>query len=172
MDDKRLILGYTSREHLLIDFDNCSLIQVFKLTMMLISEYPEIGDCLIVKSSVSSKPYVLEHDDRGIPKIKWLKDNYHLIGDNNIGYNKCCKIIEVLANLGIINEEYVRIRKFRNDMTLRISSVIQTTNIKQSPNPIIHIHNNKSSRHDGLINEYLNLLDIGGKIFNTSKFQS
>jgi len=131
--DSRLVAGYTTREHLLLDLDAGSRGDAEWLANYVMKNYPEVGDCILLKTS------------RG----------WHLVFDNRIGYNKACTIIEHLAEQGYLEPNYVRIRKFRVDMTLRVSGRWETTGYRPPPKLICRIHNPWNRRHDGLIKTYL-----------------
>lgn len=154
------IIGYTTRTHLLLDFDNTTLTKVIKLCILIIKQYPKVGSALICLSS--QKPYRqwLRYTSTAKPLICRSLPSYHAIFDNNIGYNTCGKIIETLAGLNILNEDYVKIRDFRGDMTLRISPMICTDEVKPMPKPKVYVRTRRCRKHDGMIIQYLKMLKI------------
>ena len=154
-NDMKLIIGYTTREHLILDLDNTSLHHVLGLANILMNEYPEIGNILIMRSSKQEKEYGTRIDRHGIPRHNFRKECFHLITDNIIGYNRCVHIINTLVDLGILETAYRRIRMFRGDMTLRVSPMILSTGIKAAPEPIICIIRHKKRSEISGILEYL-----------------
>lgn len=134
-------VGYTTRNHLCVDLDNASLPKVVGLAKMIMREYSYVGDCLIMLSSSPKNESNIHYcPDKGVRFIH-KRHNFHLIFNNFISYELCCVIIETLAYLGVINEEYIRIREMRNDMTLRLSPTILTSGVKPSPKPLLCIRN-------------------------------
>lgn len=116
-----LIVGYTTRDHLLLDLDETSKFKASRLAQLIIESYPDVGNCLILESSTPSKQSYLKYDDKGVPLEYWVKQNYHLVFDAYVGYSRCVHIIETLAELNVLQSEYLEIRQFRGDMTLRVS---------------------------------------------------
>jgi len=154
------IIGYTTRLHLLIDLDNTTLTKAIKLCTLIIEQYPKIGSALICLSS--EKPYRqwLRYTSTARPLIVRSLPSYHIIFDNVVGYNLCCRILETLAGLDILNEDYAKIRDFRGDMTLRISPAICTDEVKLMPIPKAYIRNHRCRKHDGMTIQYLKMLKI------------
>lgn len=154
-----IIVGYTTRDHLCLDLDNSSTYKAVHLARLIIENWPIVGDCLLMLSSPGSGKMVLKGNGEGITTETIDRDNYHLIFGNIIGYDKTCDIIECLASCDVINEAYVRIRKMRNDMTLRVSPSILTDKIKPAPSMIAYIGNGKTEKNDGMIEVYLDFKD-------------
>lgn len=150
-----LIIGYTTKEHLCLDLDGTSPYRARALAKLIIDNWPTVGDCLIMQSSHGTGKMVLKGNGEGITRETVDRDNYHLIFDNLIGYDQSCRIIECIAACDIINSEYIRIRYMRNDMTLRVSSSILTSNEKPAPVPVDYVSNDHSEKGDGKIGEYL-----------------
>ena len=155
---KNLIVGYTTKDHLLLDLDETSLYDVSKLAILLISEYPEIGNILILASSTPSKKNYTKFDAKGIPQWRHIYQNFHIVTDNIIGYERCLEIIDTLVELDVLQPEYKEIRLFRGDMTLRTS-----------PKPLVHrtvpapslenwIKNDLCKKHDGMTSVFLDFL--------------
>lgn len=149
------IVGYTTNEHLLLDLDNTSFDKVCKLMYMIFDNYPEVGDCLIMESSI--KKYTQETRYNPIEGIKFFthRNNYHVIFDNKIPYSKAYEIIEMLAELDVLEKDYVKIRSFRGDMTLRISDTQLTYKNKPMPYFMGILLNPNIKKHDGFIQVYL-----------------
>jgi len=115
------VIGYTTRRHLLIDLDDTTKEKAMRITKMIQKEWPEVGSCLLMLSSTGKDRELIKYSNYQRPFHKRDRQNIHLVFDNLIGYNKCCKICQVLAELRIVNKAYTDIRKFRGDMTLRVS---------------------------------------------------
>ena len=150
-----LIIGYTTRRHLLLDLDNCSQEKARRLALLIMAAWPEVGNCLIVLSSPAPLCVELRYSWNNWPWIRTRRSNYHLVFDNQVGYNKCCRICACLAGVGVLNRDYVKLREFRGDMTLRVSSAPLSTGLKPRPLPRNLIVSGHTRRHDGLIFQYL-----------------
>ena len=150
-----LIIGYTTRRHLLLDLDNCSRDKACRLAVKIMDAWPEVGECLVVLSSPAPLTVELRYSWNNWPWIKTTRSNYHLVFDNQVGYNKCCRICECLAGLGVLNRDYVKLREFRGDMTLRVSSAPLSTGLKPRPQPVIWLTNRFTDHSDGYIQQYL-----------------
>ena len=157
--EPNLIIGYTTRTHLLLDLDDTSYIKAHRLAAQIQATWPKVGDCLIVKSSPKLLDISVKYSWNNHPWMKRVSDNYHLVFDNNIGYNSCCRVCEVLAELNILNRDYVKIRTFRGDMTLRVGHQnMSTGTVKPAPEPKLVIYNYNCIQHDGMIIKYLAFL--------------
>ena len=154
----KLIIGYTTREHLILDLDNTSLHHVLGLANILMKDYPEIGNVLIMRSSKQEKEYGTRINRHGIPRHNFRKECYHLITDNIIGYRRCVEIIFTLVDLGILESAYKRIRMFRGDMTVRVSPMILSSGIKEAPICMRFLENPYNPVSQGKIKDYLGLL--------------
>lgn len=158
--EPNLIIGYTTRTHLLLDLDDTTSTKSMRLGMKIMGTWPKVGDMLIVRSSPKPLDVRLRYSWNNHPWMKRESDSYHLVFDNNIGYNLCCHICEALAELNILNKDYVKIRTFRGDMTLRVSHQNMSSGaVKQAPEPLLVIYNYKCKRRDGMIIKYLAFLD-------------
>lgn len=150
-----LIVGYTTRRHLLLDLDNTSLEKANRLANMIMDEWPEVGDCLVLRSSESPLRIEVKYSWNNQPWISVTRSSYHLVFDNVIGYNKACRICETLAELKILQRDYMRIRQFRGDMTLRVSEAALSTGVKPAPKPVEYLINTRQKWRDRRIDEYL-----------------
>ena len=155
---KGLIVGYTTKEHLLLDLDETSLYDVSKLGLLLIKEYPEIGNILILSSSTPSKANYTKFDKKGIPQWRFTYQNFHIITDNIIGYERCLEIIDMFVELDVLQPEYREIRLFRGDMTLRTSCKPLVHRLVPPPQPVGLILNRVCKTHDGKILEFMDFL--------------
>lgn len=152
------ILGYTTRRHLLLDLDNTTLYKAKRLTEKIQRQWQKVGDALILESSQGDNTQRLLYTRVGRVLTMRSLHNYHLVFDNSIGYNLSCKICETLAALNVLNRDYVKIRKFRGDMTLRVSPAILFEKVKPCPYLVAYIENPYTDRHDGFLDQYLNVL--------------
>lgn len=155
------VLGYTTRRHLILDLDNTSLDYARRMARMIQREYPKVGDCLIVRTSDKPDRVRLIYNKWGRPLVRHDRQNFHLVFDNLIGYNSCCRIIVTLAGLGILNRDYVRIREFRGDMTLRVSEAYLMDEVKPVPDVLEWVINKVPRVGDGYIDHYLKFRKIG-----------
>lgn len=172
-------IGYTTREHLCIDLDNTSYFKTSLLVDMIMQEYPEVGHAIILCSSTSTQKtrtkelrwstnqdLELREDENinrwiyppnSLPVKRVQRDNYHVVFNNFIGYEKCCKIIETLALLSVISEAYIKIREMRNDMTLRVSQTVNMQYTKPKPKMLKYVINPYTTRQDEGIESYMHL---------------
>jgi hypothetical protein len=157
--DRLLIIGYTTRRHLLLDLDDTSLEKARRLADLIIDEWPEVGDCLILQSSVALLSVRLRYSWNNWPWISVTRPGFHLVFDNCIGYNKACRICETLAGLNVLERDYLRIRTFRGDMTLRVSEAALSTGAKPAPEPVEYLINTAQKWRDRKIDEYLAFRD-------------
>lgn len=150
-----LIVGYTTRDHLLIDLDDISDIKARGIAKIIMHEFHEVGDCLILRSSTTKEDHYWSYSRFGRP-LFWVKrNNYHIVFDNVIGYNKCCKICAFLAELNVLEKSYIYCRNFRGDMTLRVSPATMSWGVKEAPKPIECLTNIYTAKKDGKIDEFL-----------------
>jgi len=128
-----IVEGYTTRLHLLLDFDHKSLAQVAGLCRLIQRSWPETGDCLIMESSKAPPGKVtwIAHTVGVLPIAD--KANYHAIFDGLIGYDACTKIIVSLVELDVLDFRYREIRKFRGDMTLRVGRRVESRRTIPAP---------------------------------------
>ena len=160
-----LIVGYTTRQHLLLDLDDTSFNKARRLALMIMREWPEVGDCLIMSSSRKHLNVGLKYSWNNHPWMSRESSNFHLVFNNRIGYNKCCTICETLAELGALNKDYAKIRTFRGDMTLRVSPQnLSTGAVKPQPFTIGFIMNRATERRDGMIGVYSAFLDAVSRL--------
>lgn len=153
-----LIAGYTTRSHLLLDLDETSLPDVKALARLIMQSWPDVGDCLVVQSSEPSKTSYLKYDDKGIPHERLVYQNFHLVFDCPVGYDRCLSIIDALVALDVLNSEYKDIRLFRGDMTLRVSPKWLHHRVILAPEPVMLIENESHGFTYGFIQKYLSTL--------------
>ncbi len=135
------IVGYTTVDYLLLDLDDADFDKVVSLGHMLTKEY-DLGSFLVMRSSGNSKNkpvYCPVGNFAFQQKLMWQKTvsgNYHIVFGRKIGYDKICSIVETLAGLGVLNNEYSNIRQWRGDITLRISADNSTNGYRPPPEPV------------------------------------
>lgn len=135
----RLIGAYTTKEHLILDLDNCSEYKAVRLATMIQQQYPLVGNCLLLQSS---------------------KQGFHLVYSSRISWKYLTRIVETLAGLEILNSDYVRIREFRHDLSLRITEVDRGEGLEDKPRPIVLLENRVCSLDNLGIEEYCCLCGI------------
>jgi hypothetical protein len=135
--------------------DKTTLTKAARIARLIMDQYPEVGDVLILRSSEGSGRIDLKYDNFKRPYHRFEGDGYHLVFSGKIGYNKACRIIEALAGVHVLNKDYVKIREFRGDMTLRISPQVLSTGIKPAPVCICALKNAKYRGDGEGINAYL-----------------
>lgn len=151
------VVGYTTRNHLLLDLDDTSYFKVERLVDMLMRSYPAIGNALILRSS-SPREKVEErvHPLLGY-SVKHKRHNYHVVFNNFVDYEYSCGIIETLAELDVINKDYVKIRFMRQDMTLRTSHTVKVEETTPAPHMMKFVINPYSIKQDNGIYLYMQL---------------
>jgi hypothetical protein len=123
---------------------------------MLIKEYGLVS-ALICKSSNNQEiTYIgncLRHETEG---------SYHVIFSKKIGYEGICQIVETLTVFDILEKDYLQIREWRGDITLRVSPDNSSDNYRPIPRPIKYINRWRTKdlyENDG-ISQYLNCLNV------------
>jgi len=152
--DNRLIVGYTTTEHLLLDLDDTSIDDVIGLVRLLVQSYPEIGSCLIIQSSTRKTDSSMRINRHGIPTQKFKGNSYHIVANNKITYARAVQIFSTLVELNILDTAHKRIRGFRGDMTLRVSPMVCTNQIKPIPIDVAYVMNLKHDNGDNMIDVY------------------
>lgn len=159
-----LILGYTTRDHLLLDLDETSEGRVIALARLIMASWPNVGDALVVESSTPSKKSYLKYNDKGVPYERWVYQNYHLVFDGKIGYDAAVAIIETLVELDVLNPEYKQIRMFRGDMTLRVSPKVLQNRTIPPPRILTHIRNDADPFNHGNLDKYARVLKMASAL--------
>ena len=149
-----MIVGYTTRDHLLLDLDDSSLPKVAGLVRRVMENYPEVGDALILLSSPHELDIKVHYYD-GLPRFSVTRESYHVVFSGRIGYNKCCAICAALASVNILERSYIRCRNFRGDMTLRVSQSHLSTGTKPAPVAVCSIKNKGYDGSGDGIEDYL-----------------
>lgn len=134
IDNDFLVVGYTTQDHLLIDLDNSSEFIAKQITKDIQDEYPFVGDALLVRSS---------------------DKHHHVVFDDFVPWTRLVRIIEVLADLGIVQKNYAQVRTFRRDLTLRISDKKGEDRYRPVPNVLCEILCSHDCNHHYGISKYL-----------------
>ncbi len=104
-----------------------------------------MGSCLVVRSSAR---------------------HYHLIFDNRISWERIVSIIETLAQLHVVEKNYLAVSTFRRDLTLRVSPKRGVDRIRPPPEPVEIINDSDSSPVSYGIPRYLLVLATFNNPFN------
>ena len=167
-DRGALILGYTTRRHLILDLDNTGLDYALRMVGLIMKEWPRVGDCLVLESTTQPDQVRLAYNKWGRVLVIHDRPNYHLVFDNLIGYNTAARICRVLAGLGVLEEDYDKIREFRGDMTLRVSQAAMMDLTKPVPREAALCMNMRSGPSDGYIGDYRKFKKIGEALLSRS----
>ena len=160
-----LVLGYTTRRHLLLDLDDTGLPMAMRIARLIQEEWPEVGDCLVLQSSWAPLKVELRYSWNNWPWVKVTRPSHHLVFDGLVGYNKCCHICEVLAGVRVLPKAFVEIRGFRGDMTLRISPAAMRDKERPAPVVVARVQAPRPVQRGGYIEEFVNLKKIGERLF-------
>jgi len=160
-----IVIGYTTREHLLLDLDKTTLLKAVLLVKLIQQQYAKVGDALIILSSIGTHRQRIRYTRYGRPLVVRSLNNYHVVFDATIGYNSCCRIISTLAGLSVLNRDYVKIRTFRGDMTLRVSPNAQLNGLKPMPHVVYYSQTKHPYKRGGNIDKYLCMLKDAHAIF-------
>jgi len=162
----KIIFGYSTNNHLILDLDNTTLEKSIGLSKLLINEF-DLRDCLILKSSGCIKTHELMFGDDESYMPYQTDGNYHLVFGKKTWYEHICYIIEMLADLGIVQKEYVRIREWRGDLTLRINADNSKDKYRPPPKLLFYVTNSKNTNSfsEG-INDYLHFYTLFNGMYN------
>jgi hypothetical protein len=109
-------VGYTTKEHLILDLDRAkSLTKAIKFARMSQAAWPDTGDCLLAYSS---------------------EGKYHAVYDSRLSWGRIMNICRTLAGLALLDRDFIKIRDFREDLTLRVSSVDRGLTKSAAPLPV------------------------------------
>ena len=167
-DRGALILGYTTRRHLILDLDNTGLDYAARMARLIMEEWPRVGDCLILESTTQPDQVRLAYNKWGRVLVIHDRPNYHLVFDNLIGYNTAGRICRVLAGLGVLEKDYDKIREFRGDMTLRVSEAVMMDTTKPVPREVLYVFGNYPPYRGQYIREYQNFKKIGESLLRST----
>jgi hypothetical protein len=143
------VAGYSARQHLILDLDSSkSTSKAVKLVRLIQQEYPDVGSCLICQSSV---------------------EKHHAIFNARLSWSRIMHICRTLTAFSdrntILDSNFIKIRSFREDLTLRVSPVARSLGDHGPPVPVAFVR--ADGPHTGFsgIGCYLNSLHE----FNTVK---
>lgn len=154
-DVDKVISAYSTSQHLCIDLDGAHLSQVEGIAKLIQTEYSEVSNCLIVKSSDA----VVVHKRHEL--YPWLtisethRESYHLIFDGEMSYEKCMNIITTLAGCDVLNKQYLFVREWRGDMSLRVSRKLTIQRDAPPPQPVKFIRGRQQYSRTHMIDYYL-----------------
>ena len=151
-------IGYTTRQHLCLDLDDTTFFHASRLVQMVMQQYPEVGNALLLCSSRPKYAEKWVYPPGKNMYIKRRRHNFHAVFNNFIGYEACCQIIANLAHLGVLNEQYIKIREMRNDMTIRTSSTANVDGVKPKPYIVDFVYNYRSRENGNGIRLFMALL--------------
>jgi hypothetical protein len=151
------ILGHTTRSYLLLDLDGTTLHNVLGLIREIMATWRNVGDALIMYSSKCTGDAVAVWHPNSNRFSRHGRQNFHVIFSNAIGYARAVKIILTLFEFGVLNEDYVDIRTFRGDMTLRVSSKVLQERTMPKPRPVAYVENRSIARTGRGITAYQTL---------------
>lgn len=163
--NKFIVVGYSTRLHLLLDLDKTTLPKVERLLRLIMRSYPEIGNALIVISSVHKNTTQLRYSKAGRPYTHKEANCYHLVFENKIGYNACDRILRTLRILGLFTKVADKLRGLRRCMTLRISPKVKREGVIPCPLPIAYVINPHTTRNDGMVEKYIAVLKVAYAYF-------
>lgn len=126
----KFIIGYTTHCYLLLDFDDTTLNKVKGISNLLTIQY-KLGSYIIMKSSCGKNKFIKVNNEVFVEKT--IDGSYHVIFGRKIRYSKICDIINLLANLDVLQSEYANIRNWRNDITLRITRDTSKLAFREKP---------------------------------------
>jgi hypothetical protein len=133
-----LIAGYSTREHLILDLDGSkSTSKAIKLVRLIQREFSDVGSCLICESS---------------------KGKHHAIFNARLSWSRILEICRTLWGLELLDRNFIKVRSFREDLTLRVSAVARSLGDHGPPVPVAFIRAN--GPHTGFrgIDSYLRAL--------------
>jgi len=132
--ESMVVMGYTTQRHLLVDLDNAGMDEAMYIAKEIRRTWPMVGGALVVESS----PH-----------------HYHLVYDNYIDWSNIEDIIESLADIGVVEQNYAWIRTFRRDLTLRVSDKKGVDYYRPAPTPVAEV---ETGGFRAGVPDYLNLV--------------
>jgi hypothetical protein len=141
----------------LLDLDGTTLHNVLGLIREIMATWRNVGDALVMYSSKCTGDGVASWHPNSKRFSRHGRQNYHVIFSNAIGYDRCVKIILTLFEFGVLNEDYIDIRKFRGDMTLRVSNKVLQERTISKPRPVAYVQNYNTVKYGHGITAYQTL---------------
>jgi hypothetical protein len=115
----RSVAGYSTHDHLILDLDGSkSTSKAVRLVRLIQAEYPDVGSCLICESSAGK---------------------HHAIFNGRLPWSRVLHICRALAGLGALDKNFIKIRSFREDLTLRVSPVARSLGYYEAPVPVAFV---------------------------------
>lgn len=152
---EKYIIGYSTQDYLLLDLDNITLIKAKGLAKILQKQY-DLGNALIMQSTNKKRTVFTDNC-----LARDIEGNFHIIFNNQIGYDKICIIINTLAEIGILEKDYALIREWRGDVTLRVSPDNSLDAYRSIPFIAGYVFANENIYNvDDGIKEYMNCLKV------------
>jgi hypothetical protein len=132
------VAGYTTRDHLILDLDGSkSTSKAIKLVKLIQREYPEVGSCLICESSAGK---------------------HHAIFNARLSWSRILSICRVLAGLNTLDKNFIKVRSFREDLTLRVTPIARSLGDHDAPIPVAFIRSEGAHTGFSGIDCYLSAL--------------
>ena len=149
-----IVSGYSSRHHLLLDLDNTTPYKAIKLTEWILSKWKDLHACLLMISSTQDDIgiFYMVRDGNVLPHVSVRRWNIHAIFDGWQSTKQVRRRMTTLSDIGVISKVYHDISKFRNSMTLRISSKLAEDRYRPVPAYLTYLGNPEPQ---GGIAEYL-----------------
>jgi hypothetical protein len=111
--------GYSTRKHLILDLDGSkSVSKAVKLVRLIQAEYPDVGSCLICESS----PF-----------------KHHAIFNARLSWGRILHICRALTGLGALDKNFIKVRSFRQDLTLRVTAIARSLGDHEAPVPVAFV---------------------------------
>jgi hypothetical protein len=89
-----------------------------KLVRLVQREFPDIGSCLICESSAGK---------------------HHAIFNARLSWSRILHICRVLEGLDTLDRNFIKIRSFREDLTLRVTPVGRSLGYYEAPVPVAFV---------------------------------
>jgi hypothetical protein len=123
---------------LILDLDGSkSTSKAAKLVRFIQREFPDVGSCLICESSAGK---------------------HHAIFNARLSWSRVLHICRALAGLGALDKNFIKIRSFREDLTLRVTPVARSLGYYEAPVPVALIRSQGTRRGFSGIDCYLKAL--------------
>jgi hypothetical protein len=149
--DSNLVCGYTTQDHLLLDLDKISYMKAHNIVCMIQRSFLDVGTALLVHSSC------------------W---HYHVVFDNCLRWERIVSIIQTLAALNVVEPNYLNVRSFRRDLTLRVSPKHGQQRDRHAPEVVELIRDTFGSAPHYGITKYLHVLGVFRKMEKTDLLET
>ena len=154
-----MLMGYSTNKHLLLDLDNTTENKALQMGKLIQKEFKDLGGFWVLESSVSKNDSVkLGYFYKQRKPFEYRKlNNYHLVYTNKVKWSRIMKIVKILAELGVLNKDFIQIRNFRGDLTLRVNEKIGHKETKPKPKPLNFIKG-LTGKDDKLDYNYMSMI--------------